>query len=142
MPHVPKKILKTIKPSLADGNPSTAIMFILWMIGILTTFLHMYPRCEFGCFTEAMGNRTCSERFSVETPAGFGSSTQKIATENRNRFTTFTLAYPGRILLGSIAEPNHREPSVFFSNHINRHNPLHQQYTIALAYSAVKVPHA
>lgn len=53
-PHISKKILKTVPPTVADNNATRSIGRISWIIGIIATKLHFGPSLVFRRSCQAM----------------------------------------------------------------------------------------
>ena len=93
--HVGIEIFKAVKPSVTDGDASTAIAFVGMKVGITHSRFHRFPntvgpRVWFSApWVSALAVFKSGMKFSAQTAARFGRAVQ-IVSEKGTLFSAFT----------------------------------------------------
>lgn len=93
--HVRKEILEAISPSIADCNPSAAVIFVGRMIRVFASLFHVVPCGIFrSSMRVAVSFTALAQEFFLETAAGMSISSTEMLSADNSFISAITFAAP------------------------------------------------
>lgn len=92
--HILKKMLKRVKPTLANGNPTSAIVFILGRFDVQATIFHSLPNAVSGRTAHAVRHDAIPPLVSPKTAATFRCTAPQSTPCGSRELATLTATKP------------------------------------------------
>lgn len=125
--HILKKVVKRIKPPLANKKVSTAVIFESFVVLVRATRFHVSPtnvRGALAVLRVPMSKHSRSGHLNPQTPTRFSLSSTKVAVRNNKFFPAITATTAVPVAFSGFSSRQNNKSSKSFADEVNssRHN--------------------